>query len=76
MQYLQKKSLGIDELPIGTVFKDNLDIFGMTVVDIVNKNLAQGIFSLELEIAKIVPIYIYLEKETKLRIIDPFCCSF
>ena len=53
---IRNKSPGIDELPV-TVFKDNLDIFGMAVVNIGNKSLAQGIFASQLKIAKIVPIH-------------------
>ena len=53
---IRNKRPGIDELPI-TVFKDNLDIFGMAVDDIVNKSSAPGIFLSELRMAKILPAY-------------------
>ena len=59
---IRNKSPGIEELSV-TVFKDNLDIFGLAVVDIVNKSLAQGIFPSELKMAKIVPIYKSGEKD-------------
>ena len=43
MYDIHNKSLRLDELHI-TIFKDNLDIFDMTVFDIVNNSSAQGNF--------------------------------
>ena len=43
-------------LPI-SVFRDNFDLFGPVIVDLINKSLSQGIFPAELKMAKIVPIH-------------------
>ena len=53
---IRNKSPVMDELPMSD-FKDNLKIFDVAVVYIVNKSLAHGIFPSELKMAKIIPIH-------------------
>ena len=53
---IKNKSPGVDNLPI-SVFRDNFDLFGPVIVDLINKSLSQGIFPAELKMAKIVPIH-------------------
>ena len=40
---IKNKSPGVDNLPI-SVFRDNFDLFGPVIVDLMNKSVSQGIF--------------------------------
>ena len=56
MDQLKTKSAGIDEIKIEAL-RENFDILGELIVDIINKSLAQGIFPDQLKFSKIIPIY-------------------
>lgn len=68
----RKKTTGFDEMPI-TVIQDNVDILAEQLSMFYNKCYIQGVFSEQLKIAKIVPIYTKGEHIRPITNYRPMC---